>query len=102
MLNVVDPTLHKVQAIILAPTRELAGQTQEEFFNLGRHARVRTLAAYGGKSIRFQKKLLDQGMHVAVCTPGRAIDLLKRKFIDPDAIKYFVLDEVDRITGRFH
>ncbi len=97
LLNVVDPTLHKVQAIILAPTRELAGQTQEEFFNLGRHARVRTLAAYGWKSIRFQKKLLDQGMHVAVCTPGRAIDLLKRKFIDPDAIKYFVLDEVDRM-----
>lgn len=97
LLNVLDPELKKIQAIILVPTRELAQQTQEEFFNLGRFARIRALAAYGGKSIRFQKKLIDEGMHVAVCTPGRAMDLIKRKFIDPDLIKYFVLDEVDRM-----
>lgn len=97
LLNVLDPDLKKIQAIILVPTRELAQQTQEEFFNLGRFARIRALAAYGGKSIRFQKKLIDEGMHVAVCTPGRAMDLIKRKFIDPDLIKYFVLDEVDRM-----
>ena len=97
LLNVLDPELKKIQAIILVPTRELAQQTQEEFFNLGRFARIRALAAYGGKSIRFQKKLIDEGMHVAVCTPGRAMDLIKRKFIDPDVIKYFVLDEVDRM-----
>ena len=89
--------MKKIQAIILVPTRELAQQTQEEFFNLGRYARIRALAAYGGKSIRFQKKLIDEGMHVAVCTPGRAMDLIKRKFINPDLIKYFVLDEVDRM-----
>ena len=97
LLNVLDPELKKIQAIILVPTRELAQQTQEEFFNLGRFARIRALAAYGGKSIRFQKKLIDEGMHVAVCTPGRAMDLIKRNFIDPDLIKYFVLDEVDRM-----
>lgn len=83
--------------MVLVPTRELAQQTQEEFFNLGRYARIRALAAYGGKSIRFQKKLIDEGMHVAVCTPGRAMDLIKKKFIDPGLIKYFVLDEVDRM-----
>lgn len=72
-------------------------QTQEEFFNLGRYARIRALAAYGGRSIMFQKKLLQEGMHVAVCTPGRAMDLIERKFIDPSLIEYFVLDEVDRM-----
>ena len=97
LLNVLDPELKKIQAIILVPTRELAQQTQEEFFNLGRFARIRALAAYGGKSIRFQKQLIDEGMHVAVCTPGRAMDLIKRKFIDPELINYFVLDEVDRM-----
>ena len=97
LLNVIDPDLKKIQAIILVPTRELAVQTQEEFFSLGRFARIRALAAYGGRSIHFQKKLIDEGMHVAVCTPGRAIDLIERKFIDPTLIKYFVLDEVDRM-----
>lgn len=97
LLNILDPNIKKIQALILVPTRELAQQTQEEFFNLGRYARIRALAAYGGKSIRFQKKLIDEGMHVAVCTPGRAMDLINKKFIDPDLIKYFVLDEVDRM-----
>ena len=97
LLNVIDPDLKKIQAIILVPTRELAVQTQEEFFSLGRYARIRALAAFGGRSIHFQKKLIDEGMHVAVCTPGRAIDLIERKFIDPTLIKYFVLDEVDRM-----
>lgn len=60
LLNVVNPKLKKIQAMILAPTRELAWQTQEEFFNLGRWTGIRTLAAYGGKSIRFQKKLIDE------------------------------------------
>lgn len=97
LLDVVDPELKKIQAMILVPTRELAAQTQEECFNLGRYARVRALAAYGGKSIRFQKKLIDEGMHIAVCTPGRAMDLIEKGFIDPTLIKYFVLDEVDRM-----
>lgn len=97
LLNTLDPELKKIQALILVPTRELAMQTQEEFFNLGRYARIRALAAYGGRSIHFQKKLLDEGMQVAVCTPGRAMDLIERKFIDPTLIEYFVLDEVDRM-----
>ena len=97
LLNKLDPDLKKVQALLLVPTRELAVQTQEEFFNLGRYARVRALAAYGGRSIHFQKKLLDEGMQVAVCTPGRAIDLIERGYIDPSFIEYFVLDEVDRM-----
>jgi len=97
LLNKLDPDVKKVQALILVPTRELAVQTQEEFFNLGRYARVRALAAYGGRSIHFQKKLLDEGMQVAVCTPGRAIDLIERGYIDPSFIEYFVLDEVDRM-----
>jgi ATP-dependent RNA helicase DeaD len=97
LLNILDPELKKVQALLLVPTRELAVQTQEEFFNLGRYARIRALAAYGGRSIHFQKKLLDEGMQVAVCTPGRAIDLIERGYIDPSLIQYFVLDEVDRM-----
>ena len=97
LINVLDPEVKKIQALILVPTRELAQQTQEEFFNLGRYARIRALAAYGGKSVRFQKKLLDEGMQVAICTPGRAIDLIERGYIDPTFIEYFVLDEVDRM-----
>ncbi len=97
ILDSVDVNLREIQAIILVPTRELAVQTQEEFFNLGRYSRVRALAAYGGRSMRFQQKLMEQGMHVAVCTPGRAVDMFERKMLKPEQIKYFVLDEVDRM-----
>lgn len=97
LLNAVDPQDKRVQAVILVPTRELAMQTQEECYELGKFSRVRALAAYGGRSIFFQKKLLDQGMQIAVCTPGRCIDLIKRWMMPVDAVKYFVLDEVDRM-----
>lgn len=78
LINAVNPRIAHIQGLVLVPTRELARQAQEEFFQLGRFARIKTLAAYGGKSIRFQKKLIDKGMHIAVCTPGRAIDLIKK------------------------
>ncbi len=97
LLNTLDSKVRQIQAVVLVPTRELAVQTQEEFFNLGKHTRLRALAAYGGRSIGFQQKLLDQGMHVAVCTPGRAIDLIERKILKLDAVRYLILDEVDRM-----
>lgn len=97
MLNTLDAQVRQIQAVVLVPTRELAVQTQEEFFNLGKNTRIKALAAYGGRSIGFQQKLLDQGMHVAVCTPGRCIDLIERKILKLDVVKYLILDEVDRM-----
>jgi ATP-dependent RNA helicase DeaD len=97
ILNAVDPAMRDVQAVILVPTRELAMQTQEECYALGKYTRVKALAAYWGKSIWFQKKLLDQWMQIAVCTPWRAIDLIERWIMRVDMVQYLILDEVDRM-----
>ncbi|MFV1168735.1 DEAD/DEAH box helicase, partial [Klebsiella pneumoniae] len=80
------PTLNKIhtedntiQALIIAPTRELAVQSQEELFRFGRDKGVKVRSVYGGSSIEKQIKALRSGAHVVVGTPGRLLDLIKRK-----------------------
>jgi len=80
------PTLEKIdvdntviQALVIAPTRELAVQSQEELFRFGRSKGVKVRSVYGGSSIEKQIKALKSGAHIVVGTPGRLLDLIKRK-----------------------
>ncbi|MCA9288998.1 MAG: DEAD/DEAH box helicase, partial [Phycisphaerales bacterium] len=97
------PLLHMVergvwgQALILAPTRELAMQITTEFTKLGKHMPVRTVPIYGGQSIRTQADKLQRGAEILVGTPGRIQDMMQRGLIDPREIRFAVLDEVDRM-----
>jgi ATP-dependent RNA helicase RhlE len=84
-------------ALILAPTRELAGQISDSFRAYGRHLHLRMAVVYGGVSIRSQIKALDRGVHVLVATPGRLIDLMNRGNLRLDAVEVFILDEADRM-----
>jgi ATP-dependent RNA helicase DeaD len=85
------------QAIILVPTRELATQVEEEIKRLAQFTPIRVTAVYGGQKIVAQMKHLKHGPEVLVGTPGRVIDLLDRRIISFENIRFVVLDEVDRM-----
>src|SRR5258708_30824128 len=85
------------KAIILVPTRELCVQVEAEIQRLGQHAQMRTCAVYGGQKIAAQMKHLKHGPEVLVGTPGRVIDLLDRRIINFNNVRFVVLDEVDRM-----
>ena len=85
------------QAIILVPTRELAVQVESEIKRIAQFTPIRTVAVYGGQKITAQMKFLKHGPEVLVGTPGRVIDLLDRRIIDFQNIRFVVLDEVDRM-----
>src|SRR5881275_963417 len=85
------------QAIILVPTRELAVQVETEIKRLGQFTPIRTVAVYGGQKIMAQMKFLKHGPEILVGTPGRVIDLLDRRIINFNNVRFVVLDEVDRM-----
>ena len=91
-----DPT---VQALIIAPTRELAVQSQEELFRFGRSKGVKVRSVYGGSSIEKQIKALKSGAHIVVGTPGRLLDLIKRKALKLNQIETLILDEADEMLN---
>lgn len=97
VLNMIDTRIRKPQAIIMAPTRELAQQTKDEVFNLSKHMRMRSIAVYGGTNMRKQREQLAEGPQVIIGTPGRLLDLISKGWIDLSEVKHFVLDEVDRM-----
>jgi ATP-dependent RNA helicase DeaD len=86
-----------VQALILAPTRELAVQVTTEINRFARYTGVKTVAIYGGQSINVQLDRLQRGVQIVVATPGRLIDHIKQGSIILDDVKFVVLDEADRM-----
>ncbi|RMC23864.1 MULTISPECIES: DEAD/DEAH box helicase [unclassified Lactobacillus] len=87
-----------IQALIIEPTRELAIQTQEELFRLGRDERARVQVVYGGADIGRQiRSLKNHVPAILVGTPGRLLDHLKRKTINLETVNTIVLDEADEM-----
>ena len=95
LLQAIDMQNRKVQAVVLAPTRELAVQITEELKKLGKYTGARIVTIYGGQSINVQLEALRHGAHAIVGTPGRVIDHLKRGTLRLSAVKTVVLDEAD-------
>jgi len=87
------------KALILTPTRDLALQVSREIESLQPKNKLKILAVYGGASISDQIKHLRFGIDIVVGTPGRLIDLIKRKKLDLNKIKYAVLDEADEMLN---
>jgi ATP-dependent RNA helicase DeaD len=86
-----------LQAVILAPTRELAVQVTAEFEKFARYTGIRVVSIYGGQSISIQYNQLRKGVQIVVATPGRLIDHIKRRSISLKEVKFAVLDEADRM-----
>lgn len=91
------PSRNRPRALILAPTRELAGQINDSFRGYGRHLDLRSTVIFGGVSARPQIQALARGIHVLVATPGRLLDLMNQGHVRLDAVEIFVLDEADRM-----
>lgn len=99
ILEMLDENNSKPQALIVSPTRELAIQTQDEIFKLGRDKHVRVQAVFGGADIRRQINGLKHGAQVVVGTPGRLLDHIKRGTVDLSNVKTLVLDEADEMLN---
>jgi ATP-dependent RNA helicase DeaD len=98
LLEKLDPQRLEVQALVLAPTRELGIQVAEAVHSYAKYVgRVSVLPVYGGQPIHLQLKRLDRGVHVVVGTPGRIMDHLRRGSLRLDAVRLVVLDEADEM-----
>src|ERR1700727_2475799 len=98
ILSKIDTSSRATQALVLAPTRELALQVAEAFSRYGAHLpQINVLPIYGGSSYGVQLAGLKRGAHVVVGTPGRVIDHLERGTLDLSRVDYLVLDEADEM-----
>jgi ATP-dependent RNA helicase DeaD len=98
ILQKLDLTRAEPQALVLAPTRELAIQVAEAFHTYAKHiGRVSVLPVYGGQPIDRQQQRLVRGVHVVVGTPGRILDHLRRGTLRLDSVRTAVLDEADEM-----
>jgi ATP-dependent RNA helicase DeaD len=88
-----------VQALILAPTRELAVQVAGEIHSFSRHAGIKVVPVYGGQPIDRQFRALRAGAHVVVGTPGRLLDHIRRGSLDLAGVRICVLDEADEMLA---
>jgi translation initiation factor 4A len=100
VLQSIDPKVKNCQALILAPTRELAQQTQKVVRSLGDYLQIESHACVGGTNIRDDMRILREGVHVVVGTPGRVYDMIKRNELSLANVKLFVLDEADEMLSR--
>lgn len=87
----------EIRCLILTPTRELAIQIGESFESYGKHTPLRYKVIFGGVNQFSQVEALKQGLDVLIATPGRLLDLMQQRFVDLNHIKFFVLDEADRM-----
>ena len=99
LLEMINPKNNTVQALILAPTRELAIQVSEEISSLKGNMDIKTIPIYGGQSIDQQLRRLKKGVHIVVGTPGRIIDHLKRRTLKLGGIDHLILDEADEMLN---
>jgi translation initiation factor 4A len=100
ILQQLDVSLKECQALVLAPTRELAQQIQKVVIALGDYMRALCHACIGGTNVRDDMRKLEMGQHVVVGTPGRVYDMIQRRSLNVKSIKLFVLDEADEMLSR--
>lgn len=100
LIQEVDVKDRATQALILCPTRELCLQIASDLADYSKYINdLKVLPVYGGSSIESQIKALRRGVQIIVATPGRLIDLIKRKTVDLAKVKYVVLDEADEMLN---
>ncbi len=87
----------KINSLIVTPTRELAIQIGESFNNYAKYTDIKNTVIFGGVPQNSQIKALKQGVNILIATPGRLLDLMNQGYISLRDIKYFVLDEADRM-----
>jgi len=100
ILQRIDLTKKETQALILAPTRELAQQIQKVVVALGDYLSIDCMACVGGTNVREDIERLKGGAQIVVGTPGRVFDMINRRALRTDGVKIFCLDEADEMLSR--
>jgi len=95
----IDMRKRAIQALVIAPTRELAIQVSEELYRIGNDKRAKVLSVYGGQDIGRQIRALRNNPQIVVGTPGRLLDHIQRKTIKLDNVQTLVLDEADEMLN---
>lgn len=99
ILEKIDKDNPNIQALVISPTRELAIQTQEQIYRLGKDEHAKVQVVYGGADIRRQINSLKSHPQVLVGTPGRLLDHMNRRTVKLDHVKMLVLDEADEMLN---
>ena len=99
MLEKIDPEDLKTQALIIAPTRELARQIKEVVEGLGLYLKLKVHLCTGGTQVIQDKRKLKEGCHIVVGTPGRVRDMMNRQFLNTNYLKMLIIDEADEMLG---
>ncbi len=100
LLTKIDPKVNEIQALIVAPTRELAKQIAKQLFRFTKHTeKIFTEAICGGEDMDRQAAALQRPTHIVVATPGRLLDLFNRKALTLANVKYLILDEADEMLS---
>ncbi|HEX9017945.1 MAG TPA: DEAD/DEAH box helicase, partial [Anaerolineaceae bacterium] len=97
MLQSIQTGTGAIQALVMAPTRELAIQVAEATGRMAQNTRLRVLPVYGGQAYSIQIRQLKRGVDVVVGTPGRLLDLIRQGMLDLSQVRYLVLDEADEM-----
>jgi translation initiation factor 4A len=100
LLQRIDPSVRRVQAMVLEPTRELANQSAEVIRHIGTHLDISVHAAVGGTDVHKDATILKNGVHVLAGTPGRIKDLMRRGRLILDDLKVLILDEADEMLSE--
>lgn len=95
--EMIDSSLEAVQAVIMAPTRELAQQVREDINDIGKYKGIKSIALYGNQLMEIQRKALKDIPHIIVSTPGRLMDHIMNKNVKLSNVKFLVLDEADEM-----
>jgi len=100
ILQRLNTEVKQCQALVLAPTRELAQQIVKVIQALGDFMSIKIHACVGGTAVRDDIKTLQEGVHIVVGTPGRVYDMIQRRALALEAVELFVLDEADEMLSR--
>ncbi|OMJ65541.1 hypothetical protein SteCoe_38036 [Stentor coeruleus] len=100
MLELIDTSVIQCQALILAPTRELAQQIHRVILQIGQYSKINCHACIGGTAVREDIRILEKGVHAVVGTPGRVFDMISRNHLSTQHLKIFILDEADEMLSK--
>lgn len=100
LLQLIEPAELKIQAMVLAPTRELADQIKTFMQCVGTYLNIKVHLCTGGTDIAEDRRAFQEGVHVVVGTPGRVYDMIKREYLNTNYLRIMVLDEADEMLGR--
>jgi ATP-dependent RNA helicase DeaD len=100
ILQLLDPSAKHIQSLVICPTRELCMQISRDLAGYSKQKPgINVVAVYGGASIEGQIRDIRRGAHIVVATPGRLMDLMKRKAININNVNFVVLDEADEMLN---